>query len=156
MISASVEGGTPGPNTSNSNQSAAEGCSPMDPRCNTDISCELDPYKCEGQSQGSSQGVAPESNTSNSNQGTAEDPNPCISDPNRCKPPNNAEQSQEGSQGTAPASSSSGAPSNSNQQAIDHINQAQSSLQNGDTEGAQRNMDLAKNALHCVGCEPTN
>jgi hypothetical protein len=105
MISASVEGGTPVPNTSKSNQSAAEGCSPMDPRCNTDISCE-DPM-CGKQSQG-------------------------------------------GSQGTAPASSNSGASSNPNQQAIDHINQAQSSLQNGDTEKAQRNMDLAKNALGCT------
>jgi hypothetical protein len=46
--------------------------------------------------------------------------------------------------------------SNLNQEAIDHINQAQSSLQNGDTEGAQRSMDLAKNALHCPECEPTN
>jgi hypothetical protein len=112
MISASVQGGTPGPDTSNSNQSAAEGCSPMDPRCNTDVSCETDPEKCV--------------------------------------PPNNAEQSQGGSQETAPGSSNSGASSNPNQQAIDHISQAQSSLQNGDTEGAQRNMDLAKNALGCT------
>jgi hypothetical protein len=118
MISASVEGGTPVPNTSNSNQSAAEGCSPMDPRCNADISCETDPEKCV--------------------------------------PPNNAEQSQGGSQGTAPASSNSGASSNPNQQAIDHINQAQSSLQNGDTEGAQRNMNLAKNALICNPGDPAH
>jgi hypothetical protein len=112
MISASVEVGIPGPDTSNSNQSAAEGCSPMDPRCNTDVSCGTDPEKCV--------------------------------------PPNNSEQSQGGSQETAPGSSSSGASSNPNQQAIDHINQAQSSLQNGDTEGAQRNMDLAKNTLGCT------
>jgi hypothetical protein len=118
MISASVEGGIPAPNTSNSNQSAAEGCSPMDPRCNADISCETDPEKCV--------------------------------------PPNNAEQSQGGSQGTAPASSNSGASSNPNQQAIDHINQAQSSLQNGDTEGAQRNMNLAKNALICNPGDPAH
>jgi hypothetical protein len=118
MISASVEGGTPVPNTSNSNQSAAEGCSPMDPRCNADISCETDPEKCV--------------------------------------PPHNAEQSQGGSQGTAPASSNSGASSNPNQQAIDHINQAQSSLQNGDTEGAQRNMNLAKNALICNPGDPAH
>jgi hypothetical protein len=102
------------------------------------------------------EGGAPGSNTSNSNQSAAESLNPCITDPNKCKPTNNAEQSQGGSQGTAPASSSSGVSSNSNQQAIDHINQAQSSLQNGDTEGAQRSMDLAKNALHCPECQPTN
>jgi hypothetical protein len=182
MISASVEGGTPSSNASKSNQSAAvagpeeghiipptnaeqsqgnqsavEGCSPMDPRCNTDISCEEDPYKCVGQSQGGSQGVAPGSNTSNSNQGTAEGPNPCISDPNRCKPTNNAGQSQGGSQGTVPdSSSSSGTSSNANQQAINHINQAQSALQNGDTAGAQSHLDLAKQSLHCEGCEPTN
>ena len=165
MISASVEGGTPGPNTSNSNQSAAEGCSPMDPRCNTEDSCELDPYKCAGQSQGSSQDVGSGSNTSNSNQGTGsankctvynpcgpEDQpnnadNSCVTDPNKCKPSNNAEQSQGGSQGGTPNSSSSGASSNSNQQAIDHINQAQSAMQNGDTEGAQGHLDLAKQAL---------
>jgi hypothetical protein len=39
--------------------------------------------------------------------------------------------------------------SNSNQEAIDHINQAQSALQNGDTEGAQMHMDSAKQALGC-------
>jgi hypothetical protein len=102
-ISASVEGGTPGPNTSNSNQGAgsANKCTPYKP--------------CGPEDQ-----------------------------------PNNAGQSQGGSHGTAPASSSSGASSNPNQQAIDHINQAQSSLQNGDTEGAQRNMDLAKNTLGCT------
>ncbi|MGH9987162.1 MAG: hypothetical protein ACRD8W_24715, partial [Nitrososphaeraceae archaeon] len=49
-----------------------------------------------------------------------------------------------------PNSSSSGA-SNSNQEAIDHINQAQSALQNGDTEGAQMHMDSAKQAL--VSCD---
>ena len=118
MISASVEGGTPVPNTSNSNQSAAEGCSPMDPRCNADISCETNPEKCV--------------------------------------PPNNAGQSQGDSQGTAPASSNSGASSNPNQQAIDHINQAQSSLQNGDTEGAQRNMNLVKDALICNPGDPAH
>jgi hypothetical protein len=76
MMSASVEGGSPGPNNSNSNQSAlCEGCSPMDPI--------------------------------------------------------------------------SGGSSNPNQQAIDHINQAQSALQNGDTEGAQMHMDAAKQALDC-------
>jgi hypothetical protein len=58
--------------------------------------------------------------------------------------PNNSNSNQ------SAGSSSSGASSNPNQQAIDHINQAQSSLQNGDTEGAQRNMDLAKNALGCT------
>lgn len=119
MILASVEGGAPGPNTSNSNQevgSAAQcirsnphdpPCPPQDQPNNAEISCELDPDKCAGQLQGSSQGVAPESNTSNPNQGIAEAPNPCILDPNRCKPPNNAEQSQGGSQVTAPASSGS-------------------------------------------------
>ena len=68
------------------------------------------------------------SNTSNSNQGAAEGCNP-ITDP-RCNTD----------------SSSSGA-SDSNQQAIDHINQAQSAMQNGDTEGAQGHLDLAKQAL---------
>jgi hypothetical protein len=180
MISASVEGGTPGPNTSNSNQSAAvagpeeghyipptnaeqsqgnqsaaEGCSPMDPRCNTDISCEEDPYKCvdpenAGQSQGGSQDLSPGSNTSNPNQGAAEG-NPY--DPH-CITPTCNEQSQGGSQGTEPTSSSSGASSDSNQQAVDHINQAQSALQNGDTQGAQMHMDLAKQALGCSPMDP--
>jgi hypothetical protein len=39
--------------------------------------------------------------------------------------------------------------SNSNQEAIDHINQAQSALDNGDTEGAKNHLDLAKKALGC-------
>ncbi|MDN5866971.1 MAG: YfdX family protein [Candidatus Nitrosocosmicus sp.] len=34
-------------------------------------------------------------------------------------------------------------------EAIGHINEAKSSLQNGDTEGAQRHLDLAKQALSC-------
>jgi hypothetical protein len=41
--------------------------------------------------------------------------------------------------------------SNPNQEAIDHINDAQSALQNGDAEGAQRHLDAAKKAL---GCSP--
>ena len=44
--------------------------------------------------------------------------------------------------------------SNSNQQAIDHINQAQSALQNGDTEGAKGHLDLAKQALGCSYWDP--
>jgi hypothetical protein len=87
MVSASVEGGVPGSNTSNSNQGAAEGCSPIDPRCgledqqnNADVSCEEDPM---------------------------------------CG------------------------------QAVNHINQAQSALENGDTEGAKMHMDAAKRALGC-------
>jgi hypothetical protein len=84
MVSASVEGSAPGANTSNSNQGAAEGCSPMDPMC-----------------------------------GPQDQPN------------------------------SSGA-SNPNQEAINHINQAQSSLQNGDTQGAKMHMDLAKQVLNCA------
>jgi hypothetical protein len=80
-VSASVEGGAPGSNTSNSNQGAlCEGCSPMDP--------------------------------------------------------------------------SSGSSSNPNQEAADHINEAQSALQNGDTEGAQRHLDLAKQALGCNPLDP--
>lgn len=70
---------------------------------------------------------------------------------------NNSGQSQGGSQDDAPNPSdgSGGGASNSNQQqAINHINQAQSALQNGDTEGAQMHMDAAKQALHCEGCEP--
>jgi hypothetical protein len=61
----------------------------------------------------------------------------------------NAGQSQGGSQGNTSDSSSSGASSNPNQQAIDHINQAQSALENGDTEGAKMHMDAAKQALGC-------
>jgi predicted lipid-binding transport protein (Tim44 family) len=86
------------------------------------------------------------------NAGQSQPPNidPCITDPERCKPTNNSEQSQGGSQETAPASSSSGgSSSNPNQQAIDHINQAQSALENGDTEGAKMHMDAAKQALGC-------
>ena len=69
--------------------------------------------------------------------------------------PSNSGQSQGGSQGGAPNPSDSGGDgaSNSNQlQAINHINQAQSSLQNGDTEGAQMHMDSAKKAL--TPCNP--
>lgn len=83
MIPASVEASTSVPNTSNSNQGAAEGCTPIDPRC-----------------------------------GPQDQPN------------------------------SSGA-SNLNQQAINHINQAQSALENGDTEAAKTHMDAAKQALGC-------
>jgi hypothetical protein len=108
MISASVEGGTPVPNTSKSNQSAAESL------------------------------------------------NPCITDPNKCKPTNNAEDSQGSSQGTAPdSSSSSGTTSNSNQQATDHINQAQSALQNGDTEGAQMHMGCSKAGARLQSFRPS-
>jgi hypothetical protein len=88
MVSASVEGSAPGANTSNSNQGAAEGCTPMDPRC-----------------------------------GPQDQPN------------------------------SSGA-SNPNQEAADHINEAKSALQNGDTEGAQRHLDLAHQALGCGFYDP--
>jgi hypothetical protein len=88
MVSASVEGSAPGANTSNSNQGAAEGCTPMDPRC-----------------------------------GPQDQPN------------------------------SSGA-SNPNQEAADHINEAKSALQNGDTEGAQRHLDLAHQALGCGYYDP--
>jgi hypothetical protein len=87
-VSASLEGGAHGANTSNSNQGAAEGCTPMDPRC-----------------------------------GPQDQPN------------------------------SSGA-SNPNQEAADHINEAQSSLQNGDTQGAQMHMDLAHQALGCGYYDP--
>ena len=41
----------------------------------------------------------------------------------------------------------SAAASNPNQEAIDHINQAQSALDNGDTEGARGHLDLAKKSL---------
>lgn len=87
--SASVEGGTPESNTSNSNQGAAEGCTPFDPRC-----------------------------------GPQDQPN------------------------------SSGA-SNPNQEAADHINEAKSALQNGDTGGAQRHLDLAHQALGCGYYDPS-
>ena len=43
----------------------------------------------------------------------------------------------------------SAAASNPNQEAIDHINQAQSALDNGDTEGAKGHLDLAKKSLGC-------
>ncbi|MGC2308325.1 MAG: hypothetical protein WA461_07975, partial [Nitrososphaeraceae archaeon] len=36
---------------------------------------------------------------------------------------------------------------NPNQETIDHINNAQSALDNGDTEGAKRHLDLAKKSL---------
>jgi hypothetical protein len=39
--------------------------------------------------------------------------------------------------------------SNPNQEAANHINEAKSALQNGDTEGAQRHLDLAHQALGC-------
>ena len=56
-----------------------------------------------------------------------------------------------------PDSNSSGTTtSDSNQEAIAHINQAQSSLQNGDTEGAQMHMDLAKKALICNPGDPAH
>jgi hypothetical protein len=84
MMSASVEGGSPGPNNSNSNQGDSQGSVPPN---NADVSCEEDPM---------------------------------------CG------------------------------QAIDHINQAQSALQKGDTAGAQSHLDSAKKALLCEGCEPTN
>lgn len=78
----------------------------------------------------------------------------------------NSNQSQGSSQGTAPDSSSSGTSSNANQgapkecnpldcqPAIDHINEAQSALRYGDTEGAQRHLDLAKKTLQevCLSC----
>jgi hypothetical protein len=44
--------------------------------------------------------------------------------------------------------------SNPNQEVIDHINDAQSALQNGDTEGAQRHLDAAKEALGCSLLDP--
>jgi hypothetical protein len=84
MMSASVEGGSPGPNNSNSNQGGSQASVPPN---NADVSCEEDPM---------------------------------------CG------------------------------QAIDHINQAQSALQKGDTAGAQSHLDSAKKALLCEGCQPTN
>ncbi|MFZ1877863.1 MAG: hypothetical protein WAU25_12610, partial [Nitrososphaeraceae archaeon] len=48
----------------------------------------------------------------------------CEEDPRKCVPPNDAEQSQGGSQGGASGSSGSGTSSNSNQEAINHIDQA--------------------------------
>jgi hypothetical protein len=69
------------------------------------------------------------------------------------KPSGGAEQPQGTSQGGATDSSGSGgSSSNPNQEAINHINQAQSALQNGDTEGAQQYLDLAKKAL--TPCNP--
>ena len=41
------------------------------------------------------------------------------------------------------------AQSNPNQEAIDHITEAQSALDNGDTEGAKGHLDLAKKSLDC-------
>ncbi|MGI0043274.1 MAG: hypothetical protein ACRD47_06150 [Nitrososphaeraceae archaeon] len=41
-------------------------------------------------------------------------------------------------------------------EAIDHINQAQSALQNGDTVGAQSHLDLAKQALGCNPGDPAH
>jgi hypothetical protein len=53
-------------------------------------------------------------------------------------------------QGGSPGSNAS----NLNQEVIDHINQAQSALQNGDTEGANGHLDLAKQALGCNPLDP--
>ena len=40
------------------------------------------------------------------------------------------------------------------EEAVNHIDEAQSALQNGDTEGAQRHLDLAKQALGCNPLDP--
>jgi hypothetical protein len=45
---------------------------------------------------------------------------------------------------------------NPNEEAMNHINEAQSALQNGDTQGAQRHMDLAKQALICNPGDPAH
>ena len=74
------------------------------------------------------EGVAPGSNASNSNQGGSQG----------SVPPNDADVSCEEDPMCG--------------QAINHINQAQSALQNGDTEGAQQHMDLTKKAL--TPCNP--
>ncbi len=47
------------------------------------------------------------------------------------------------------SSESSASTSNPNQQAINHISEAQSALQKGDTKGAHDHMTLAKQALGC-------
>lgn len=39
-------------------------------------------------------------------------------------------------------------------EAIDHINKAQSAIKNGDTEGAQKHLDLAKQSLGCSPIDP--
>jgi hypothetical protein len=72
--------------------------------------------------------------------------------------PTNSGQSQGGSQDVTPNPSDGdgGGASNSNQQAIDHINQAQSALQNGDTAGAQMHMDAARQALICNPGDPAH
>lgn len=64
--------------------------------------------------------------------------------------------SVEGSTTVPNTSKSNQGAANPNQQAIDHINQAQSSLQSGDTAGAQMHMDLAKQALICNPGDPTH
>lgn len=44
--------------------------------------------------------------------------------------------------------------SNPNQEAADHINEAKTALQNGDSEGAQKHLDLAHQALGCSPWDP--
>ncbi|MGC2308060.1 MAG: hypothetical protein WA461_06635 [Nitrososphaeraceae archaeon] len=55
---------------------------------------------------------------------------------------------------TLSSQSSDPSTSNPNQEAADHINEAKSALQNGDTEGAQRHLDLAHQALGCSPWDP--
>jgi hypothetical protein len=45
-------------------------------------------------------------------------------------------------------------PIGTQEEAINHINQAQSALQNGDTAGAQSHLDLAKQAVGCSPLDP--
>jgi len=53
-------------------------------------------------------------------------------------------------EGSSPGSNAS----NLSQEVADHINEAKSALQNGDTEGAQRHLDLAHQALGCGYYDP--
>jgi hypothetical protein len=47
------------------------------------------------------------------------------------------------------SASSVGPSGGPNQEAIDHISEAKIAIQNGDTEGTQRHLDLAHQALGC-------
>lgn len=61
--------------------------------------------------------------------------------------PSNPNSNQAGAGGCTPSSC---------QEAVNHINEAHSAMQNGDSEGAQRHLDLAKESLlracpDCIG-----
>lgn len=85
------------------------------------------------------EGSAPGANTSNSSEGKGSAAQ-CTRNPH--EPPCNQGAQQNNADVSCEEDPMCG-------QAIDHINQAQSALQNGDTEGANGHLDLAKQELGC-------